>query len=343
MLAGNTVFVLGAGSSATFGMPIGSGLLTEIERDLTFRFEFGERLLNGDPDIAARIRRRPESERRPLYEGAAKLVAALPGFNSIDDCLYTHGDDPAVRQIGKVAIARAISRCEHKSWLRHLASPDQEERLGALKRLRGGWVHSLVRLLVTGRKAKDAAHLFSDIALVTFNYERSAELAIYHLAKEAMNMSDQEAGEALAGLKIYRPYGGLGSLRLPHRNGVPFGSQQVDIFEMAESISVYTEDLGERPDLIEMADMISKADSIVFLGFGFHTQNMNLIAADSLPNHPRAIYATMTEEPLARQDVFRERVQSSLQPQGGFARKMNLTSAHDCDGFMRDYGALLSG
>src|SRR5882724_4348173 len=52
------VFVIGAGASYEYALPLGSGLKDEIATKVKFRFEHGSnRLVHGDPDLLDHIRR----------------------------------------------------------------------------------------------------------------------------------------------------------------------------------------------------------------------------------------------------------------------------------------------
>jgi hypothetical protein len=85
--------------------------------------------------------------------------------------------------------------------------------------------------------------------------------------KRLANLSDDEASSIIDELQIIHPYGLIGQLR-----EVPFGAHRP-----ATSPSP-----GIRPteqaDIIEqLANEISQAACIVFLGFAYHSQNMEML------------------------------------------------------------------
>nr|QQZ51126.1 hypothetical protein JKL49_08330 [Phenylobacterium glaciei] len=212
MLSGSTVLVLGAGSSVDFGMPVGSELAKDIRDRLAFHFDFGT-VLKGDEILAMQFQRAFGDRSPSAFAAAQRLASVIGSFKSIDDCLYTHGADELMMTVGKAAIVRAIAAKEHSSWLRKLWSGQADARAQALAKLDSGWVHQIVQMLVTGRRAADRRDLFSDLSLVTFNYDRCAETALFHLVRQAYAIEDVEAVPIMEGLKVYRPYGGLAHSR----------------------------------------------------------------------------------------------------------------------------------
>lgn len=194
-------------------------------------------------------------------------------------------------------------------------------------------------MLVTGRRAADRRDLFSDLSLVTFNYDRCAETALFHLVRQAYAIEDVEAVPIMEGLKVYRPYGGLGALPWMPAPHSPFGPEHPDTLTMASGISIYTEELGERPDLVEMQGMLQAASNIVFLGFGFHKQNMELISPEAGPSNPPRVLATMYGEPDPVVQVVTARIHSAYGVQANIHLGYRPV---DSTQFIREHGVLLS-
>jgi hypothetical protein len=60
MLRHNTVFVVGAGASKEFGLPVGSELAAEISKKLDINFDrFGREVLSGDGELFEDMRSVP--------------------------------------------------------------------------------------------------------------------------------------------------------------------------------------------------------------------------------------------------------------------------------------------
>jgi hypothetical protein len=316
-------------------MPVGSALAKDIEERLGFYFD-SDRLQQGDSQLAD-LFQATGNQRQVLFEAARHLCGVLRGFNSIDDCLYTHGEDPAVRGVGKLAIARSISAFENRSWLRGAWSIG-DDRDNAISRLWGGWASGVIKAQATGLRASERLRLFENLTVITFNYDRCAETAFFHLVRETLSIGDEETAAVMKGLKVFRPYGGLGELHWPGRRGVAFGPSRPDLHAMADRIFVYTEDLGDRPDLDGMTASLEAADNIIFLGFGFHSQNMKLLDVDA-KDKARQVFATTFGEPPPRRDAFAMRINGSF---GRLARAQLAPAAYGTDQFMKDYAVLFT-
>ena len=337
MLSGATTLIIGAGSSVDFEMPVGAALAADICQRLAFSWEHTGVFKSGDPLILAALRERfPGESYRPFIAAAQKLAAVLPGFASIDDCLYTHGEDERVRLVGKLAIARIIAERENRSWLADVwgLQPDV-----ALAKIQGGWAQGLARILATGLRASDRNLLFNNLTMITFNYDRCAETAFFHCVKKIFHVGDQEAAETMAALRIVRPYGGLGLLPWAGREGEPFGNQAPDLFALAERIQVYTDDQGERPDLELMRQTVAQSANVIALGFGFHPLNMRLLRAPR-PNgdYPKS-FATAVGEPGPRRIEIAERIQQTF----GTPIPLVSISSGTCTQLVAQYGGQFSG
>jgi hypothetical protein len=99
-------------------------------------------------------------------------------------------------------------------------------------------------------------------------------------------MDEQTAASLVNQAYIFHPYGSIG--RLPwqtegNANAVPYGGfnpQRLDeqtLMRMAKGIRTYTERIAESDALTRMKQEVADAETIIFLGFGFHQQNMDLL------------------------------------------------------------------
>lgn len=337
MLGGKTVIVLGAGSSIDFGLPVGSDLATDIRERLTFEIDLGQ-VQKGDALIASQLHSRFGNGQIGSYmEAAARVARVLGSFDSIDDCLYTHAHDERMVLLGKMAIVRAISLAEHGSGLRALFHGNPNYVAGALALVRKSWVGNLVRMVCRGVRHADRIATFKDLAIINFNYDRCAEVALAYEVAEAYGVEVSDSAEILRTLKVYRPYGSIGAVNLPGtQRGTVFGPTQMDYIEAASRISIYTEELGERPDLVQMNDTLNSAERIIFLGFGFHLQNMALLKSSS--TSPLTVVGTVKKEPAARIATFRTRLYNTF----GNIVTDDLEGS-DCSTLLHHHGAQLSG
>lgn len=304
-----TVLIVGAGASFDFGFPIGSKLATEITNGLNLVYDAGQ-LRSGDAHMAESLRIAFGAAGYSNIVPAARVVSAgLPAFKSIDDFLYSHSDNPEVMLAGKVAVARIIAGCEAMSAVAGLWRG--EDLPSALAPFRTTWLQELVQTLVTGVRRSDAIDVFKNLSIVSFNYDRAVESLLYFAIQPALNIDSATAAEALRRLQVFRPYGGLGRLPITGGDSVPYGeTSAAEIAKMAGRIQVYTEDLGERPDLVRMTEHLVSAERYVFLGFGFHKQNVKLLSLDEeAMKKGRRIYGSAYGE---NSDATRRLIQDRL-------------------------------
>lgn len=329
MLAGKTVLILGAGSSLEFGMPLGSALKNEILELLTF--DDGDEL-TGDAQLTSALQALYPGEDKECIAAAKVVKASLPHFNSIDDFLHTHGDDARVSRMGKLAIARAISAREARSPALELWSAATFDN--ALQWAGACWPQVIVNIAATGVKANNARSVFQDLSIVNFNYDRCAESLLFSLIQPVFNIPAAAAADAMENLVVFRPYGGLGNLPYDGRAGTAFGAPDPDLVKMSEQIQVYTEALGERPDLLHMKRALAEATQVIFLGFGFHTQNVDLLVLDPAERGlPRNVFATAHSEPNPARDAIMLQISRALTN-----RPVKLGYAHeDCTNYLRDH------
>ena len=129
---------------------------------------------------------------------------------------------------------------------------------------------------------KDAINeLFDNISLIIFNYDRCVEHLIYHAIQNYYAIDANRAAVLMQSLEIFHPYGVVG--RLPFqsaKDAVPFGSganQPKKLLSLASQIKTYSERIEEESAVAGIRQIVQNAEIIVFLGFAFHGQNMDLI------------------------------------------------------------------
>lgn len=271
MLKHKTVFVIGAGASHEFGLPIGVELAKTISKKLDVKFPdgYGERVkASGDHDLFDSIRRKYEKGREYQQAGwqirDAVILAA-----SIDDFLHVHRHDERIVNFGKAAIIKCILEAERNSKLYFsIRKSESTIRFGDCA---DTWLVKLMRLLVRDRSHADRANFFDQSSFVVFNYDRCIEHFFTHALSRFYSIPTEESSEIVSSAAIYHPYGAPGML-----NKVPFGTERVDWAGLANEIKTYTE-------TVEASDIkrtIGESAQIVFLGFAYHDQNMSLLADD---------------------------------------------------------------
>jgi hypothetical protein len=135
-----------------------------------------------------------------------------------------------------------------------------------------------LKLLGTGVSSERLDDLFDNVAFVDFNYDRCLPHFLIEAIQPLYGVDDRRAREIVATAKILHPYGSLGELAIYGPAGtVPFGVLNIDLFEVAERIRLYTEQVTEHEELDEIKRTIAEAHRVVFLGFGYHRQNLAII------------------------------------------------------------------
>jgi len=334
MFKEKTVFVVGAGASAEVDMPVGSQLADAISEAMYFEFEFG-RLSRGD-DFTLSAWRQHFNEIDIVNEhlaAARKIHDGLFLANSIDNYLHTHQDDPRVQFCGKFAIARTILAAERNSRL-YVDQPGRDDAL-RVKDFEGTWYVEFAKILMDGRRKTEIGDLFKGIAIVCFNYDRCIEFFLTHAIRSLYGIPLEEAEEIIGTLEIYHPYGSLGPLATrKNPNGLRFGAE-IDgekALKIAENIRTFNEEVEDQDQLKKIAAAMSNARYLVFLGFGFHRQNMRLITADPKPQVARTI---CTAKGISDDDCdeVRQRVGGLISSRASKGNVRVLNTATCCDLF----------
>jgi hypothetical protein len=96
------------------------------------------------------------------------------------------------------------------------------------------------------------------------------EYFLLHALQRLYNMGENEAASIVDDLSIIHPYGSVGSLQ-----EVPFGTTRTNYVTLAKGIRTYTEQVGDTANAIAVE--MDRAQCIVFLGFAYHSQNLQII------------------------------------------------------------------
>lgn len=314
-MLGNTVFVIGAGASVEFGqsMPVGAGLANSIRECMTA--ELANQRRGGETPIIDGL----------SYSGfhgqhAAAMQRIRDGIitkESIDDFVDEWRDMPFVPEVAKAAIAYCIASAEAGSSLAPLApvndgspypsyglmtgaSPD---RAGILAQLRNTWLGCILRYSNMAASRRSLVESLQGTSFVTFNYDRCIEQYLWHHVTTALAIPPNEARELLQSVPIIHAFGSIG--QLPEMGGHhPFGSHDARyIAGAAANIRTYTESvdsvIGDR-----IQSVVSSADKLVFLGFAFHSQNLELMIGNEKPKNAEVWGTCLGLRPRRREEVM---------------------------------------
>jgi hypothetical protein len=273
----SVTFVVGAGASFEYGMPLGQDLATKIADETDFCFSgMTSRPTKGDPELFETLLRKFQRDSDTLnrYTAAGhKLSAAISSSISIDDALYQLSDYPEAVRLGKLCIIRAIQQAEAGSELKIRPEKGMLDSDAGRK----GWVEQMFSMAIAGFKLSELKHAFKRISFVNFNYDRCLEHYLFW-SLQRLGLAEQDAAEIVGDLTIIRPYGTAGSIIPGSPTYLPFGDRiQLDPFGIIDRIRTYTES-EVLHDKEQLQRILTDASMCIFLGFGFHQQNMDLLS-----------------------------------------------------------------
>jgi hypothetical protein len=276
-------YVIGAGASAEISMPIGTDLKKQIsallsnERDELRRLGLEQAAQFGIEAIEIYYERvrTGEMTKYQLSDAMTKMVRALDYDTSIDNFLYNHQNNEAYQIFGKTAIFSTILKAEKASIL----WTDVNNR-DYTPILENTWYLSLFQQLIRQATVKTFINRLNDIQFITFNYDRSLEFYLYHSIKRSYEVTPEKATEIMNNLQIYHPYGQVGFL--PYQQGsltFDYGAfQQYAENNLAQCIKTYTEGTDiKSKDYKKAMFNLYDAEKVIFLGFAFHQQNIDLL------------------------------------------------------------------
>jgi hypothetical protein len=200
MFAKPTVFVIGAGASVEYGLPLGSTLKDRIASAVRYRFKEDGLLQDGDETLLIAIRRQFKNE-DPYIAAGPDLAASMPMHASIDEALQYWSAKPEAVQLGKLAIANEILRAESNSSL----SENRETRRVDVPS--GGWIWPFLSMTLGSDLTREQAEqAFANVTLINFNYDRTVEQYLYWALQQYGRVSAAVAANAVTSLKQIRPY-----------------------------------------------------------------------------------------------------------------------------------------
>jgi len=328
-VSGQTVFVLGAGASKEFGLPLGSDLQLTIADMMDMRFEYRDQK-SGDPQIYNLARKFFCDEDVKLVPSSWLIRDGLRLTDSIDNFMEKHAQNRAVQLLGKLAIAKTISEAEHRSSL-FVDKSNSYNKLD-LRGLSETWVVKLFRHIQRGVSAEDIESVFQDVSFIVFNYDRCLEYFLIWALQMVFDCTEQQAAKIVQNANIYHPYGSLGLLPRMDSSSEPtleFGAERFDLLEIAKRIVTYGEQIEENEGLNAARSWVDEAQQVVFLGFGFHPQNSRLIVPQAKSKKTTQVIGSAFLESDFNQERIGDSLRSLLNPHnhGWRPRLANLTCA----------------
>ncbi|TBF42872.1 hypothetical protein [Rhizobium leguminosarum] len=290
-------FVVGAGASTEYGQkvfPVGDGLRTRIEEGYNFtgRLNWGT-TDSGDKELFNAIKRRYRVQTEDYQKRlAASLLIKdhLYMFPSIDAFIdhYDH-EDNCVAEMGKAAIAVQIARAESRCQM--APDPERSSYSFDIKRLKDSWLEPFARILMDN--VRDPHEIGKGVSIICFNYDRCIEFYLIEALRRRYRIDYSEARQIVGKMNIMHPYGTLGPLPdqelmhdVSHPNFGPDVDDRFDVWSLVPNIKTYTERVEEGEALSRIHTAMADCRHLVFLGFGFTTENMKLLTTAQVAPEP---------------------------------------------------------
>ena len=271
-----TVIVVGAGASQEAGLPTTPQLKRTIAKYLDMKFE-PSGALGGDPEIAEVLHTRGDINQ--AISACRQISDALPQAMSIDNFIDAHQGNSEIEFFGKLAIVRAILEAEKRSRL--YVDPSNIYNRLKFGSVEETWFNMFWQRISENCQADGLKERLASVVFIVFNYDRCIEHFLYHSIHNYFGLGKDQAATLVNSMQVYHPYGMVGSL--PWTDGpapMEFGAEPTsqDLMRLAEHIKTFTE--GTDPDASEIAAIrnhVIQADRLVFLGFAYHRQNLELL------------------------------------------------------------------
>lgn len=274
MITRPTVFVLGAGASYGFGYPLGKNLVEII-------------LKNFDP-----VNPKNTIE---LFKGLGFSEEEIASFRnelkfsaspSIDTFLEPRKEDERI--LGKLAIANALIPFENEEPLFYDNS----------------WYSIFFNKINSSFENFDK----NKVSFITFNYDRSLEHFLFTTLKNRYQKTEQECAAKLKNIPIVHLYGKLALLPWERTNPSDYtrdyNPKITPHFLRKSSTSlkiIYDKvDLPNDTDFKKAKLLLNGARKIYFLGFGYHTDNLERLRIKTLTSSTTSITSTTTTPTVSR-------------------------------------------
>jgi len=284
MFQKKTVIIVGAGASKEVNLPVGGELTGRIAGLLDIQHR-GAMQLRGDTLVLAAIQEAVQRDDpsvgniEPQMQACWRIRDAMPQAISIDSFIDSHQGDYSIELCGKLATARAILQAERDSLL--FFKPIRGPKAMAFKTLRDTWFNAFMQLLTENCRVEKLSARLSSICMIVFNYDRCIEHFLLNAIQNYYGIDSEKAGELVRNIEIYHPYGSVGALPwYGADHAIEFGAElsPSQLVDLAGQIKTFTEGTDpDSSDIVAIRRQVREADIVLFLGFAYHRQNLDLI------------------------------------------------------------------
>ncbi|HEU5068838.1 MAG TPA: hypothetical protein VFV96_00305 [Verrucomicrobiae bacterium] len=258
----STVIIAGAGASKPYGLPLGREL-----RDLVLKIR--------TTDSNLKLLKQFNISQEDFRGFRADLQ--MSAISTVDSFLEKR---PTWMTVGKIAMAMALDGKEN------------EEKLFPPNHPRDHWYESLWQSLNCNSWS---ALKKKRVRVVTFNYDRTFECYFCGVIANNLRVSRSKAAEWLTEEFVVHPHGTLGKYKGEHLHWMSM--ERPDQYERiklaSKSIVVISEANTKTAAFSAARSLLKASDNFVFLGFGYHSKNMERLGFPEISDTPkRSIYAS---------------------------------------------------
>ncbi|WP_372574163.1 hypothetical protein [Ruegeria jejuensis] len=313
-----TVFVVGAGASKEYGLPTGAELKTQIHAICDIP-QVGLTNTRPDPEddwllsiikemiLFDGIRSQDAGNLPNKIAAKARLINKYVNdawfirdnillSPSIDNFIHTHRENPRIVKLGKALTRKLIAEAERKSSL-YVDDASLQLQL-PVNEIENTWLFALINCLLEAGDFDEFLDRLARVLFVVFNYDRCLEQFFKYYVVSYFRLGPKDKNRLSAALKIWHPYGSLSEANpfssveafiRKAKSEVPFGQTDNDIgYLLWDPIKMFTETEGfeglRREYRDAVIDSIEKCDQVVFLGFGYHKQNLRILSSYDATN-----------------------------------------------------------
>lgn len=349
MFNSRVLFVVGAGASKEVNLPTGNELKTIISHMVNFKLDtWSSNLELGDKDLFNAIRHKVQNDfvnldYRQFASIGREMAYAMPLAPSIDNYLDAHRDKD-IELVGKLAITLSILQAEAKSKLffdwRSSSSYMKFENLNKT------WYSEFIRILIENVTRDSLDSVFSNIKFIVFNYDRCIEHFLKFALKAYYSIDDYHAEELVKKLVILRPYGRVSPLEWEEFGGIRFGeynNNPAELLKCSENIKTFTEQVRDEDALRSIHHAIVNSDIAVFLGFGFHKLNIDLLNPNTDTTSVRTVFASSLGLSRTSKEIIKEELEKIFNKAGNNVQRYEIDGDYTCASLFYEHSRLIAG
>ncbi len=340
-----TIYILGAGSGVAMKMPTGDQLKEFIVKQLNFSPDpldlSGSRIIN-------KIIASSNSTHEGHFKACERIVEALLQAPSIDEFMNER-DDKDINYCSKLAIAEVILERERNTTIKNKKLRAGIGSYPVISNLQNIWFHKFWNVLKQGCTVETLPDQLKSVLIINFNYDRCLEQYLFLALKNYYTIDDNKVAEKLGNLKIFHPYGKIGSLPWEKIEDdmcpIEFGGQPNNgqLLELAKQIRTFGESESFK-GLESIHKDILASKKLIFLGFAFHKINMELLfpiskmSGDSFgKNKRKMIIATTKGISMHHADYIKQNFTQRFDGTDGALSSYHIVGDLDCEEAFQEY------